>query len=44
MQVTGVPDQRSGEEVCAWIKLKNKQAKITDENIKEFCKDKVIFI
>lgn len=41
--VVGVPDERTGEELCAWIKLKNKEQKISPEEIKEFCKDKISY-
>ena len=39
--VCGVPHQRLGEEVCAWIKLKQGFEKTTAEDIKEFCADKI---
>lgn len=42
--VVGVPDERVGEELCAWIKLKNTDKKLTPEEIKEFAKDKVRFV
>ena len=36
----GVPDKRLGEQVCAWIKLKEgKEA--TEQEIKDFCKGEV---
>jgi fatty-acyl-CoA synthase len=35
--VVGVPDQKYGEELCAWIKLKP-GAKTTDEEIRQFCR------
>jgi len=31
-----------GEEICAWIKLKEGVNPVTEEEIKAFCKDKVI--
>lgn len=34
--VVGVPDQRLGEELCAWIKVKENT--ITAEDVQEFCK------
>lgn len=37
VQVIGIPDERLGEEVCAWIKLKN-GCQCTPEEIKDFCK------
>jgi fatty-acyl-CoA synthase len=40
VQVFGVPDQKYGEEVCAWIVLKPGQA-ATEEEIRAFCKDQI---
>jgi fatty-acyl-CoA synthase len=40
VQVIGVPDEKYGEEVCAWIKLKpGEQA--TVEEIREYCKGQI---
>ena len=39
-QVVGVPDSRLGEQVCAWIRLKE-GFDVTESSIKEFCKGKV---
>jgi acyl-CoA synthetase (AMP-forming)/AMP-acid ligase II len=39
--VIGVPDARMGEELCACIRLKNHK-KLTAEELKSFCKNKVI--
>lgn len=39
VQVIGVPDEKFGEEVMAWIKLKEGTA--TGEEIREFCKGKI---
>ncbi|CAG2105153.1 unnamed protein product [Medioppia subpectinata] len=41
--VVGVPDERTGEEVCAWVQLKNKDSKITEEEIRNFCKDNISY-
>ena len=38
--VVGVPDERVGEEVCVWIKLKP-EANLSIEQIKEFCKGNI---
>ncbi|XP_077537770.1 medium-chain acyl-CoA ligase ACSF2, mitochondrial-like isoform X1 [Haemaphysalis longicornis] len=38
--VIGVPDERMGEEVCAWVVLKE-GANVTDDELKEYCKDKL---
>ncbi|MBX3503405.1 MAG: AMP-binding protein [Alphaproteobacteria bacterium] len=40
VQVVGVPDPRYGEEVCAWIKLRDGES-ATDEEIREFCKGQI---
>jgi fatty-acyl-CoA synthase len=36
VQVIGVPDPRYGEELCAWVKLRDGEAATTDE-IRAFC-------
>ncbi|WP_022652553.1 AMP-binding protein [Aquaspirillum serpens] len=40
VQVIGVPDQKYGEELCAWIKLKEGQT-ATEEDIREFCRGQI---
>jgi fatty-acyl-CoA synthase len=40
VQVIGVPDVRYGEELCAWIRLKD-NASATPEEIREFCKGQI---
>nr|XP_037281545.1 medium-chain acyl-CoA ligase ACSF2, mitochondrial-like [Rhipicephalus microplus] len=40
VQVVGVPDERMGEEACAWIILKP-GCSATEEDIKNFCKGKL---
>ncbi|MBM85998.1 MAG: AMP-binding protein [Rhodospirillaceae bacterium] len=37
VQVFGIPDKRLGEEVCAWVVLKNGES-VTESDIKEFCR------
>ena len=37
----GVPDDRFGEELCAWIKLKSYDEPCTVDEIKTFCKQKL---
>ena len=37
----GVPDDRFGEELCAWIKLKSNDEPCTVDEIKAFCKQKL---
>ena len=36
----GVPDEKYGEELCAWIKLRDGEDANADE-IKAFCKDQI---
>jgi fatty-acyl-CoA synthase len=40
VQVIGVPDPRFGEELCAWIRLREGTTATADE-IKEFCKNQI---
>ena len=40
VQVFGVPDQKYGEEVCAWIVLKPGETSTEDE-VKEFCREQI---
>jgi len=40
VQIVGVPDQKYGEEVMAWIRLKEGAA-ATDEEIREYCRGKI---
>ena len=42
-QVFSIPDERYGEEVCAWIKLKPNAAPCQAEDITKFLKDKLAF-
>lgn len=41
VQVFGVPDERLGEEVCAWILLRDGEAEPGTDAIKAFCKGKI---
>ncbi|VDK76236.1 unnamed protein product, partial [Onchocerca ochengi] len=41
VQVVGVPDERYGEAVCAWIRLNNSADHITTEDIRNFCKGRI---
>jgi fatty-acyl-CoA synthase len=40
VQVIGVPDERFGEELCAWVIL-NDGADATEQQIKDFCKGQI---
>jgi fatty-acyl-CoA synthase len=42
VQVVGVPDPKYGEEVMAWIRLKE-GVTATAEEIREYCKGKISF-
>ncbi|HEY4022132.1 MAG TPA: AMP-binding protein [Pseudonocardiaceae bacterium] len=40
-QVIGVPDERYGEELMAWLRLRPGAAEITAESLREFCANKL---
>jgi fatty-acyl-CoA synthase len=40
VQVIGVPDDRYGEEICAWVKLRP-GVTANDEEIRAFCRDQI---
>jgi fatty-acyl-CoA synthase len=40
VQVIGVPDAKYGEEVCAWIRLREGHA-VTAEDIREYCRGQI---
>ncbi|MSO99643.1 MAG: AMP-binding protein [Acetobacteraceae bacterium] len=40
VQVFGVPDKRYGEELCAWIKIRD-GATLSADDVKAFCKDQI---
>ncbi len=39
-QVVGLPDEKAGEEVCAWIRTKP-GANLTEEELKTFCRGRI---
>jgi fatty-acyl-CoA synthase len=39
-QVIGVPDEKYGEEIMAWVQLAP-GAELTEEELKDFCRDKI---
>ncbi|WP_252108580.1 MULTISPECIES: AMP-binding protein [unclassified Halomonas] len=41
VQVTGVPDEKYGEELIAWVRLNADAEEITGEDLRAFCKDKI---
>lgn len=40
VQVFGIPDERYGEIVCAWVQLKQ-NATLNEESVKSFCRDQI---
>ena len=40
VQVFGIPDEKMGEEVCAWIQI-NEGADLTADDVKAYCKDQI---
>ena len=40
VQVIGVPDARYGEELCAWVKLRE-GAVLTEDSVREYCRGKL---
>jgi fatty-acyl-CoA synthase len=40
VQVFGVPDERYGEELCAWIRLRSGET-LTAEDVRAFCRDQI---
>ena len=44
VQVVGVPDPRFGEELCAWIRLRDPEFSnggVSEEDIRAFCRDRI---
>jgi fatty-acyl-CoA synthase len=40
VQVIGVPDPKYGEEICAWVRLREGQG-ATEEEIRDFCRGQI---
>jgi fatty-acyl-CoA synthase len=40
VQVIGVPDTKYGEEVCAWVRLRDGE-EATDAELREFCRGQI---
>ena len=40
VQVVGVPSTRYGEELCAWVKLREGHS-VSADDLREFCKDEI---
>jgi fatty-acyl-CoA synthase len=41
VQVIGVPDEKYGEEICAWVKLKDGAQPLDADALREFCSGKL---
>ncbi|PXX92370.1 AMP-binding protein [Marinobacter vulgaris] len=41
VQVTGIPDDKYGEELIAWVKLNPDAEPVTGDDLREFCKGKI---
>jgi fatty-acyl-CoA synthase len=41
VQVIGVPDQKYGEELCAWIRIRDGAEPLDAERVREFCAGKL---
>jgi fatty-acyl-CoA synthase len=39
-QVVGLPDEKFGEELCAWIKLRNGES-MTEQEVRDFCQNQI---
>ncbi len=40
VQVFGVPDQKFGEELCAWVKLREGET-LTEDQVRDFCRGQI---
>ncbi|XP_011178603.2 medium-chain acyl-CoA ligase ACSF2, mitochondrial [Zeugodacus cucurbitae] len=40
-QIIGVPDERMGEEICAYLRLRSGANTLTEEDVKKFCSGKI---
>jgi fatty-acyl-CoA synthase len=40
VQVFGVPDERYGEQLCAWINIQEGET-LTEQEVVEFCRDRI---
>jgi fatty-acyl-CoA synthase len=40
VQVIGVPDMKHGEEVCAWIRLRDGQ-QASEDDVREYCRGQI---
>jgi fatty-acyl-CoA synthase len=42
VQIFGIPDQRYGEQVCAWIKS-SEESSLSDEDVRDFCRNQISY-
>ena len=40
VQVIGVPDEKYGEQICAWIKCREGHV-LTEQEVRDFCRDRI---
>jgi len=40
VQVVGVPDEKFGEELCAWVRVREGET-VTEAEVREFCQGKL---
>jgi fatty-acyl-CoA synthase len=40
VQVFGVPDEKYGEQVCAWIRVRE-GTELSEREVKEYCRDRI---
>jgi fatty-acyl-CoA synthase len=43
VQVFGVPDDKFGEELCAWIKVRPGET-LTEDQVRAYCHEQIAFI
>lgn len=41
VQVFGVPDARLGEEVCAWVRVRDTHAHVTGDALRQHCREHI---
>lgn len=41
VQVVGVPDEKYGEEICAWVKMRSGARPLDADTVREFCVDQL---
>jgi len=42
-KIIGVPDPKYGEEVCAWIQLREGAAALTADQLRQFCRERIAY-